>query len=318
MSQAELFQVQVDQLRSQLTRDFRPGPTRRTPTGVLEVWFPRLHSSGSPALAIKQNPSWTEQSARGLFLTLQACREYASEIGSQPFTPAPHSWGADPPYVCLEWVEGTEMRIAIQALASEGRGTRVASEVAITAKTLGLLLYRYHAAMMLLESSYFLNAEVTGGSVRMTRLLVGASRFESTNVVRSVEDPGLHNVVRKDDGSLILIDLPAHFMEVPIERDVALLASRLVGSAHYYARARWIPRLKYHRAVTHAVIAGYEQGAPLSLRIDRTHVFASMATNAAIRAAARRRKRLLQTFIRECLTTALLVALALRQRLMGK
>lgn len=149
-------------------------------------------------------------------------------------------------------------------------------------------------------------------SIRLIAMLRGTRGVARSERVRSIDDPGPHNTVLGEDERLWLIDLPADFQNVMVERDIARLSSRVVGAIHRHSKLIWV---SYHPIVD-AAIEGYERiGSPEARPIDRSLVYACLASDAAKKVALTRRRlppgTRLECFVRESVAATSLGARAI-------
>ena len=278
-------------------------------------------AADQPAVVVKRVPDWTAAHARGLAFTLEACRRHAESTGNPSFAAQLYGWGDEPVYLATAWIDGDNVnhRMAHE-LAGLGPKAAVASSVE-TASGSAELVARYHCAMAACDLHPWelpkksASAEEAGMAIRLIGLLRGSRGVSRSERVRSIDDPGPHNTIVGSDGELRLIDLPADFQITMVERDLARLASRLVGAIHRHSRSRWVP----YRPIVEAVIEGYERvGSPGRRPIDRSLVYSCLAADAAIKVALTRRRlepgTRLECFVRESAATVVLSARSLLLR----
>ncbi len=297
--------------------------TVATPNGELAVY--RSTTGNEPPLVIKQCPEWTADHVRGLSLTLEVCRRHGQETGIAPFVAAPRGWGGDPVFLCTEWVEGTDMRTwYADTFASLPVAEAVAQSQRVSGQLAGLVAH-YHQAMAdadPAERGLPLKAttmEESGMAVRLIRVLRGSRGLARAERVRSIDDPGAHNTVVTADGALWLIDLPAHLQMVTLERDIARLASRMVGAVQKHSNSLWLPRMGHYRGIVDAVVEGYEAvGSPEGRPVDVSLVYACLTADAVLKVARTRGRRVpgtrLEAFVRESLAAIALAGRTLRLR----
>ena len=310
-------EVSLDELLGQLADAWTLQKTLTTTNGELALYQP-AGSAGVP-LVIKQCPEWTADHVRGLALTLEACRLHAEVADIDSFVAAPRSWGEDPVYLCTDWVDGTDMRHWFAAaFADLPPDDAVARSMEASARVGGLIAH-YHQAMAdlhLADSGVpekSATMEESGSAVRLIRVLRGRRGADRSERVRSIDDPGPHNTVVGHNGELWLIDLPAHLQVVMLERDIARLASRLVGAVQKHSNSVWVPRMRHYRGVVDAVVDGYEKvGSPRERPIDLSLVYACLALDAMLKVAHTRGRRApgrrLEPFVRESLAVLGLTA----------
>ena len=286
-----------------------------TRTGTVDLMHPTAPEE--PALMIKQSPQWGADHVRGMWLTLDLLRSYAERAGLTPFAATPRNWGADPAYVCVDWVEGSDVSAWFAQTFADCEPSEAFARSLEISRRYASLLAHYHHAMSDMEMLADViprkskTIEQAGLAVRMIALLRGGKGVRRSERVRSIDDPGPHNAVEAPDGALWLIDLPAHFESVMVERDIARLASRQVGAVRQHTASSWVPRLRHYRRIVDAVVDGYESvGSPESRPVDLALVYACLAADAALK-TARTRRRLapgarLEAFVRELLATVLL------------
>lgn len=306
---------QLDPLQARLDDGWVKSKSFSTKTGTVDLFRPTT-SDESP-LMIKQSPRWGAAHARGMWMTLAVLRSYADRTGLAPFAAAPRHWGSDPAYICSDWVEGRDMTswfAATYETCEPGEAFRRSLEMS---RRYASLLAHYHHAMSDMEMladeipRKSKTIEQAGFGVRIVAMLRGGRGVSQAERVRSIDDPGPHNSVEAPDGSLWLIDLPAHFHSVMVERDIARFVSRQVGAVRKHARSSWFPRLWHYRRIANAVVDGYESvGSPGSTSLDLPLVYACLAADAAVK-TARTRKRLapgvrLEAFVREALAMSFL------------
>ena len=270
-------------------------------------------------LVIKQSPAWMVDHVRGLSLTLEACRLYAEVAGIDPFVAASRSWGENPVYLCTDWVEGTDMRHWFAAtFADLPPDDAVARSFDVSTRLAGLLAH-YHKAMADWDPAdsgvpqKSATIEESGSAFQLIRILRGRRGVDRSERVRSISDPGAHNTVVGPNGELWLIDLPAHLQVVTLERDIARLATRLLGAVQRHSNSLWVPRMRQYRGMVDAVVEGYERvGSPSQQPIDLSLVYACFTTDAVLKVARTRGRRApgrrLEAFVRESLAVAGLTA----------
>jgi len=310
-------EMPLDELLGQLADDWTLQKTLITTNGELAVYGRACNSS--VALVIKQCPSWTPDHVRGLSLTHKACRLYAEAEGIHPFVAASRSWGEDPVYLCTDWVDGTDMRQWFAAIFAElPPDDALARSLVVSARLAGIVAH-YHRAMADSEPAWtgvpqkLATREESGSAVRLIRMLRGGRAVDRSERVRSIDDPGAHNTVVGLDGELWLIDLPAHVSVVTPERDVARLASRLVGAIQRHSNSLWVPRMRHYRSVVDAVVDGYVSvGSPGQQPVDLPLVYACLTSDAVLKVARTRGRRApgrrLEAFVRESLAAVGLTA----------
>ena len=313
-------EVPLEALRARLGARCAECKSMITRTGTVDLF--RLQENEGPPLMIKQSPKWSATHARGMWITLELLRLYTARTGLNPFAATPHNWGSDPAYVCAGWVEGKEMRTWFsETFADCEPGVAFLRAIEISGRYAPLLAHYHHAMSdteMLIDviPRKAKAIEQTGLSQRLIKLLRGGKAVERSERVRSIDDPGPHNTVEAPDGSLWMIDLPAHFILVIVERDIARFASRQAGAVRKYSNTSWIPRLAHYRRIVDAVVDGYESvGSPKSRPLDLPLVYACLGVDAALK-AARTHRRLpqgarLEAFVYEFLTAILLSIVAL-------
>ncbi len=291
-----------------------------TRTGTVDLVHP-IEPEG-PSLMIKQSPQWGADHARGMWVTLSMLRAYADRTGLSSFAAAPRHWGADPAYICVDWVEGDDLVAWFEKTFVEGEPNEAFRQSLDMSRRYASLLAHYHQAMSDMDMLAGVipkkskTIKQSGLAIRLIAMLRGKKGVRQSECVRSIDDPGPHNAVEAPDGSLWLIDLPAHFEVVMVERDIARLASRQVGAVRKFTASSWIPRLAHYRRIVDTVIDGYERiGSPQGKPVDRALVYACLATDTALK-TVRTRRRLapgerLEGFVRELLATVLLSAGAL-------
>ncbi|MGI9452466.1 MAG: hypothetical protein ACR2QH_17775 [Geminicoccaceae bacterium] len=313
-------ETSLDALRDRLSvrRSFS------TRTGTIDLIRPT--ESEGPPLMIKQSPQWSAAHTRGMWITLELLRSHADQTGLAPFAATPHNWGSDPAYICVDWVEGKDLTVWFAKTFADCELNEAFRRSLEMSSRYASLLAHYHRAMSdteMLEGVIPKKAETieqAGLAVFMIAMLRGNKGVRQSERVRSICDPGPHNAIEAPDGSLWLIDLPAHLETVMVERDIARLVGRQVGAVRKFTTS-WIPRLGHYRRIVDAVIDGYESvGSPKNrLVVDRALVYACLATDAALK-TARTFRRLapgaklgakLEAFVRELLATILLGAGAL-------
>lgn len=291
-----------------------------TNSGALALYADE--TSSLPEMVIKNVPSWTATHASGLARTLDACRLHSEAVGARPFVATLHGWGDDPVFIATGWIEGENLN---HRMADELAGLTAATATAKcrdTTTAAAALVARFHRAMA--DSSpddWGIPPSASGGietgmAARLISALRGSRGIDRSERVRSIDDPGPHNTILDANNDLWLIDLPADFQEVMVERDIARLVSRVVGAIHRASTSRWVP---YHPVVD-AVIAGYERDAsPSTRRIDRSLVYACLAADAAVKVALTRRRlppgTRLECFFRESFAALTLGGRALRLRI---
>jgi hypothetical protein len=293
----------LEDFEAELDRNWIRGNTRTTNRGELTTFEPS--TAGGVRLVVKRCPGWTGAQVVRLVSTVSICREYAQSCGLAPFVAAVRAWGHDPDYVCSEWVEGVSVD---DWMAEECEGLPSSQAVARSleiAAGMAELMAHFHEAMA---------DEVTAAGDD-AGALVGRRALADSVRVYSIEDPGPHNTVLGRDGTLWLIDLPADARVVPVERDIARLVSRIVGAVHRHADAVWVP----YRPIADAVDLGYRRAGPPGVRIDRSLVYAALASDAAVKAVFTRRRlppgTRLECLIRESAAAVTLGARALGSRL---
>jgi len=322
-------EVALDELLGQLADEWTLQKTLTSTNCELALYEPAFNA-GVP-LVIKQCPGWTADHVRGLSLTLEACRLHAEVAGIDSFVAASRSWGEDPVYLSTDWVDGTDMRHWFAAtFADLPLDDAVGRSMEACARVAGLMAH-YHQAMAdfdLADSGVpqkSATVEESGSAVRLIRILRGRPGVDRSERVRSIDDPGPHNTVVGHNGELWLIDLPAHLQVVMLERDIARLASRLVGAVQKHSNSVWVPRMRHYRGVVDAVVDGYEKvGSPRERSIDLSLVYACLTLDAMLKVAHTRVRRApgrrLEPFVRESLAVVGLTArtLWLRVRLLAR
>lgn len=313
----------LDALRVRLDARCAESKSMTTRTGTVDLFRPQGNEEAP--LMIKRSPKWDAAHAQGMWITLELLRLYTARVGLKPFAATPHSWGSDPAYVCADWVEGKEMRTWFsETFVGCEPGVAFLRAIEISSHYAPLLAHYHHAMsdteMLIDVIPRKANAiEQTGLSQYLIKLLRGGKAVEQSERVRSIDDPGPHNTVEAPDGSLWMIDLPAHFILVIIERDIARFASRQAGAVRKYSNTLWIPRLAHYRRIVDAVVEGYESvGSPKNRPLDLPLVYACLGVDAALK-AARTHRRLppgtrLEAFVYESLTAVLLSIVALWMR----
>ena len=307
----------LDALLGQLADEWTLQKTLTTTNCELALYEPAFNA-GVP-LVIKQCPGWTADHVRGLSLTLEACRLHAEVAGIDSFVAASRSWGEDPVYLCTDWVDGTQMRHWFAATFADLPPDDAEARSLEASTRVGGLMAHYHQAMADFDLAdrgapqKTATLEESGSAVRLIRILRGRQGVRRSERVRSIDDPGPHNTVVGPNGGLWLIDLPAHLQVVMLERDVARLASRLVGAVQVYSNSFWMPRIRHYRGIVDAVVDGYEKvGSPSRRSIDLPLVYACLTTDALLKVALTRARRSsgtrLEAFVRESLAVVGLTA----------
>lgn len=301
--------VSLADFEAKLATGWTKTKTRVTNRGELTIFEP-IGPDGT-TLVVKKCPGWNESQVRQLVTTTSLCSEFAQKHGVPAFVAALLSWGVDPDYVCSEWIAGTSVE---EWLGDELRGLSSSAAVTRTldiASAMAGLVAHFHAATADHTSH---NARIARSrSDRVVETLAGPRAVQSSRRVRSIDDPGPHNTIRDAHGDLWLIDLPADEELVLVERDLARLVSRIVGSIHRHSTATWVP----YQPVVEAVIAGYVRNGASD--VNRALVSACLATDAATKVALTRRRlppgTRLECFVRESAAAVTLTASALRARL---
>jgi hypothetical protein len=309
--------LSLDELLGQLADGWTLQKTLTTRTGELAVYEP-AGNAGIPVV-IKQCPRWTADHVRGLFLTLEACRLHAEVAGIDAFVGAARSWGEDPVYLCTDWVDGADMRHWFAATFDDLPPDDAVARSFDVSTRLAEMLAHYHEAMAdwdpagsgVPQKSATIGE--SGSAFQLVRILRGRRGVDRSERVRSIADPGAHNTVVGPNGELWLIDLPANLQVVTVERDIARLATRLLGSIQRHSKSLWVPRMLHYRGVVDAVVEGYERvGSPSRRPIDLSLVYAYFTTEAVLKVAHPRGRRApgrrLEAFARGSLAVVRLTA----------
>lgn len=193
--------------------------------------------------------------------------------------PRPLAHGTGPDYVAYEYVPGLLLDESFEDVLAAGEAgvdeaRRLASEA-------GALLRRFHEA----ASSPTPEETESFDPVHFPPLLravslAGTSLPPREEWIRSIADPGPHNVVVRPGGPLVLIDLPGTVQLRPRELDLGMLAQRLGRKARRSSGS--LPtrrRLRLQREVAEAATAGYRLPGPVDL--DERLLRACVATSAA-------------------------------------
>lgn len=303
--------VSLIDFEAELAAGWVKAKTRATNRGDLTLFEPI--ADGGTTLVVKTCPGWDQAQVRRLVATTTACCRHAQSHGVPPFVATATSWGVNPDYVCSEWIAGTSVE---EWLAEELRDLSSSAAVKRTlgfASAMAELMAHFHAA-----TSEHTNPEarhVGSKSDRVVELLAGPSAVQSARRVRTIDDPGPHNTIRDPSGQLWLIDLPADDEVVVLERDLARLISRIVGSVHRHSTATWVQ----YSPVVEAVIAGYRGSIAGDVEVNRSVIYACLAADAGTKAVLTRRRlppgTRLECFVRESAAAVVLSASALRVRL---
>lgn len=196
-----------------------------------------------------------------------------------PIAPLPVAHGTDPDYVAYEFVPG---RLLDDALAEAlGRGAPGIAEALSLCRDAGVLLGRFHqvASSPLPEETEHFDPVHFPPLLRVVGL-AGTALPPRGDWVRSIADPGPHNVVVEPSGSLRLIDLPGTVQMRPRELDLGMLAQRLGRCARLSAGE--LPLRRRHRVqldAADAAVAGYL--AVVDVELDEKLLDACVATSAA-------------------------------------
>ena len=224
------------------------------------LYAPKVRGSG-PRLLVKQPSRWNADNAAIAFTTLNRCREAAARRGEPHFVARPYWWGADPPFLCVEWIEGEDLRSFIAEGLARDRASSWLFE-ALTAA--GALLARYHLAVA--DSAVATNDAETidmhHGFTAVARRIAGPVASSTEIPVRTLSDPSAGNIVIDERGRWWLIDLPDHVEVRALQWDVAKLAYRL-GRTVDRASRPLAGRLSIsYGAVFDAVRTGYASQLP--------------------------------------------------------
>lgn len=224
------------------------------------LYAPKARGSG-PRLLVKQPSRWNADNAATAFATLSRCRE-AAETRSEPhFVARPYWWGTDPPFLCVEWIEGKALRSLMAAgLVRDGDSSWLLEPLTAA----GAFLARYHIALA--DWPVASDAVETEGQRRLTtvaRRIAGPDAPSVEIPVRSFSDPNPGNFVIDRQDRLWLIDLPSRVEMRALQLDLALLVywlGRLLNRGSRQGRIG----ISYE-AVIEAVRAGYASQLPGAL-----------------------------------------------------
>jgi hypothetical protein len=210
------------------------------------------------------------------------CRAAAGS-GSPSVMPVPVAWGRRPEYIAYRWTEGRLLNGVVDALVDEPPGPSAPTMFDL-ARSSGAALARFHRSM---PADPTAPAAEPGApwARRLVKAVAGPPRTCAV-VVRSVRDPGPHNAVLGDDGTLTMIDPPAIVTHVHPEEDLGVLAFHL----GWRALRSGGPPIDV-AVLTDEIVTGYlDEVGDLATSVDRRgieFVFASTAISALKRRLAR-------------------------------
>ena len=257
-------------------------------TAILSLYTP-LDPTAGPRLLVKQPAEWSAERAEAAFATLDTCRSSAQDCGEPHFVPQPYWWGASPPFLCMEWVDGAPLMALIrdrlvqhEPLPHEWLAT-IAFEV-------GAKVARYHEAFAPVVSSLTSEGLVAesrrsrGRFARLAQFIAGPAAVAVGTPVRTLGDSGPNNIVMDRDGRAWLIDLPVRAHVRPAQWDIARMAHRLLRSAEQALGDAWRPHRQLDDNVVDAIMAGYSaHGPPIAnTGASIALVYAYLATEALI------------------------------------
>ena len=203
----------------------------------------------------------------------------------EPIRPGLEILGADPSYLCTEWIPGEGLEAWGLSQFTHLPHAQAARSVLGMYAAVGELLARYHEAQRDARTSRIVRKPTPRRpsiAAIVRRVLAGNNLLGQARRVRSIDDPGSHNVVVDCDGTPWLIDLPADYVEVIIEQDVARLTRRLAGAYRRALGERGGPRRRHYKPVMAAVVAGYESRSDGAALKNRTVLYACLASDTTV------------------------------------
>lgn len=170
--------------------------------------------------------------------------------------PTPECWGADPPYICTEYVASRPgSKVLKQLLSTDAEtDTREALEFV---ERMGAILARFHRALPLSAAAQ--QQARRGPKLHgIARSLVGSPRGLGTPRVHLHTDFGLYNLIITETDEMLIVDLPGSDRVGVPEEDLG----RLVADISLRVPATSPLRA----ALVDAALIGYESESELPVR----------------------------------------------------
>lgn len=256
--------VPLPELLAQLETDHDIEPLR---SRTAEMFIARPHpGTEGPALLVKHCEAKHVPSAEAAYRAQVRCDAAGRQDGTR-FVPAPECWGADPPYVCTEFIDSRRFADVFMPLAT-GRTDDIAEMRGLAAQA-GATLARFHRALSLDERTE--QGPVHRPKLHwLARRLVHARRRSDETHVHLHTDFGPQNLILDPSDEMLIVDLPGSDRIGVPEEDLG----RFIESMTRRFRSR--PRLA--TAVVDAVLDGYASTSGINVRTgDRRALVESFA-----------------------------------------
>jgi hypothetical protein len=186
--------------------------------------------------------------------------------------------GDDPPFVAYEFIEGRLLRDVIADLAG-GSSPDHPERLIELARESGAMMARFHQAFGPPGPQDRADDRLSGSRL-VSRVLElgGVQRTELTALVRSLIDPGPHNLLLDHDDQVVMIDLPGAVVLRPREAEIGMLAHRFGRAVRRSVRSSGSPSRGVARRIAAAVVEGYQNEHPQPLDPRLIEVFIAVSS----------------------------------------
>ncbi len=244
----------------------------RSRTAEMLIARPRPGVDGR-TLLVKHCERHHVPSAEAAYAASVRC-DAAGQREHKALVPSPECWGADPPYICNEYVASRVVSRLLRQLRSTGADDDTREALALVNRA-GATLARFHRALPLAPAAQ----KQRPRSPKLhwiARRFVGSPPATRASLVHLHTDYGSYNLILTENAEILIVDLPGSDRVGPPEEDLGCLidsVSRRIPASNPPLRA----------ALVEAALAGYESESELKVRTgDRRAVVESFAARHAL------------------------------------
>ncbi len=237
------------------------------------------HPHGArPSIVVKELTAHEEDPAEMAVTHLML--EADASAGNRPMVaPKLVAYGDDPPFVAYEFIEGRLLKDMI-VTATDGSTSVHRERLIDLARRSGAAMARFHGAFGPPGPQDRADDRLSESRLASRSLTLGGVKSPDLSAwVRSMIDPGPHNLVVDLDDQVLIIDLPAAAVFRPREAELGMLAQRFGRLVRRSARLSQRPTRGAARRIASAVVDGYqrEYRGPLERSLVEVYIGVSSA-----------------------------------------
>ncbi len=236
-----------------------------------------------PSIVVKHGLPLRDDPAE-VAATLLGLETGPGDVTWSPIAPKLVAYGADPSFVAYEFIEGRLVNDVIED-AVGGPSADIPGRLIDVARQTGATMARFHRVFGP-PGPHDRSYERLSRSRLVTGCLhLGGVRLpEYSTWVRSMVDPGPHNLVLDRDDQVMIIDLSGEVVFRPREAEVGMLAHRFGRKVRGKVRSAGSSTRGVGRRMAGAVVGGYEQEheQPLDPKVIEAFVAVSGALCSSI------------------------------------